>query len=253
MPRKRKNVFPVSSSRAPVTNLSIDPIARPEFTSLVHREHYTRLFAHSFRILCSIDWVALQISWHKHDVERLLSVGKWHKLLTRRSLLIAISRWSSLPSLNRNWDVIFRMILPLFCFQLLGLEYHFSYTELALQMGLYTFEYISSTESRTLIFSPPLGECQCTRWKWLYDYGLLFRPSLTSATMLKSPALQVVHTLLSGTIIGRSHAVDYISSTEFKYLLSMVDRTPYHLGVVIVESFHHQATDSWSHSILQDY
>lgn len=43
------------------------------------------------------------------------------------------------------------------CFLLRGREYHLSYTDLALLMGLYTPKYIVNEEYRNLISSPPLG------------------------------------------------------------------------------------------------
>lgn len=91
-------------------------------------------------------------------------------------------------------------------------------------MGLYTPEYTMTKEYCHLICSPPLGEGQSTRWKWLRDFGIMFGSSLTDATMPKSPALRIVHTLLSGSIMGWISGVNYISSSEFQYLVNMVDR-----------------------------
>lgn len=68
--------------------------------------------------------------------------------------------------------------------------------------------------------------------------------------MLKSLALQIVHTLLGGSITGWIRGINFISSAEFKYLLSMVDRTPYHLGLVVADSFYHQASDARGHNIF---
>lgn len=135
-------------------------------------------------------------------------------------------------------------------FQLRGQEYHLNYTDLALLMGISTPEYTVIEEYRYLISSPPLGEGQRTQWRRLSDCGLLFRPSLTASTTLKSPALLVIHVLLSGTITGWIRYTNTITSAEFKYLLNMGDRTPYHLGFVIADSFHHQATATRGHTIF---
>lgn len=42
-----------------------------------------------------------------------------------------------------------------------------------------------------------------------------------------SPALKVIHTLLSGTTIGKSHSTGVINQHEFHYLLSMADNILY--------------------------
>lgn len=75
MLRKQKNIVTGSSSRVPITNLSVDTIDQPTFDSPIHHERYTRLSTHSFGTLRSLNWVALQTAGLKDNVEQLLSVG----------------------------------------------------------------------------------------------------------------------------------------------------------------------------------
>lgn len=127
-------------------------------------------------------------------------------------------------------------------FQLHRREYHLSYLDLALLMGLYRPEYTSTKEYHNLISSPPLVESQRIRCRRLSNSGLLFRLSLTTSTTLKSPALQIIHMFLSSTITGQIHGTNFIASSKFKYLLRMVNQTPYHFSFLITNSCNHQAT-----------
>lgn len=115
---------------------------------------------------------------------------------------------------------------------------------------IYTPEYTVTNEYHNLLSSPPLGESQHTRWRTLSDYGHMFKPSITKSTNLRSPALRVIQALLNGTISGWNRCINNITITKFKYLMSMVDRTPYHLGYVITDSFHHQETNTRGHTIF---
>lgn len=117
-------------------------------------------------------------------------------------------------------------------------------------MGIYTHEYSTTEEYHKLISSQSLGEGQHTRRRRLSDCGPLLRPSFTASTTLKSPALRFIHTLLSGTITGWIRGTNFINFSEFKCLLSMGNGTPYHLGFFIINSFHHQATNTRGHTIF---
>lgn len=121
------------------------------------------LSTNSFGNLRSLNWDVLQTAGLMDDVEQLLSVSGWHKLLTMEERAYRDLTLEFLASFERKlvhhiWDDPTTIR-----FQLLGREYHFSYTELALRIGLYTLEYTALAEYRNLIFLPLLGESQHTR------------------------------------------------------------------------------------------
>lgn len=77
-----------------------------------------------------------------------------------------------------------------------------------------------------------------------------YDPSHCKASTLISPSLWVIHPLLSGTEMGWGDNTRVISYYDFKYLLSIVDGVPYHLGYVVATILHHQAIDSWINVIF---
>lgn len=128
-------------------------------------------------------------------------------------------------------------------FQLLGHEHHISCVEFTLYMGLYDHEYTTTGEYQHHHFFPCLGECDNHHWRRLSTDSSNFTPNASKASSLQSLTLLFVHTLLSGTVTGRSGNTGTITRQELYYLLSMADNYPYHLGFVLTMSFHHQATN----------
>lgn len=113
-------------------------------------------------------------------------------------------------------------------------------------MGIYEQNYKLTEEYHNLLSLPQLWESHFARLSRLSNCARPFRPRVTTASVLKSPALWIVHPLFGGTITGRNPYTYNITTIEFQYLLSMIDKTPYHLGFIIANSFHHQATDTRS-------
>lgn len=109
MKRKQKNIITGSSLRVPVTNLSIDPIDQPRFAFPIHHERYTR-----FSITHLVSFVLLTRAHCKQPDLRMMLSSYWvlaggTNCWLWRSLLIAISGWSSLHPLKEKlgcyiWD-----------------------------------------------------------------------------------------------------------------------------------------------------
>lgn len=125
----------------------------------------------------------------KDEVEQLLDISAWHKLLSIEELAYRDLTLEFLASFKCRIGYNVCDDPLTIHFHLKGKVYHLSYIDLALLMGIYTPEYTVTKEYRNLISSPPLWKRQCIRWRRLSDCGLLFRPSLTASTTLNPPAL----------------------------------------------------------------
>lgn len=69
-------------------------------------------------------------------------------------------------------------------FQILSYEYHLSYTELTLYLGLYDHEYITTNEYRHLHSFPCLGEHNGHCWSRLSSGSCYFTPSVSMDSAL---------------------------------------------------------------------
>lgn len=136
----RKNIAARTSKR-PRTNDSFNEIVcGPIFSSQLYQEHYARLSTCIFGILRTIDSKALRMVGIKDEVEQLLDISAWHKLLSVEELAYRDLTLEFLASFECRigynvWDD------PLTIhFHLKGKVYHLSYIDLALLMGIYTPE-----------------------------------------------------------------------------------------------------------------
>lgn len=53
----------------------------------------------------------------------------------------------------------------------------------------------------------------------------------------------IVHILLSGSITGRGDSTGVINHRDFRYLISMENRIPFHLDYVLATMIHYQTID----------
>lgn len=94
----------------------------------------------------------------RDEVEQLLDVKAWCKVLSvdepgygklTLEFLATFERCQGIDTWDDTHTIRFKQR---------GQEYHLSYTELALFMGIYKRYYIVTEEYRKLLSSPPLGE-----------------------------------------------------------------------------------------------
>lgn len=110
--------------------------------SQVHQQHYSRLSHYKFGIMRTIDWEALHVIGLREGVNYLLNVGAWHQVLTVYEPVyheLTLEFLSTLKRLQCNnvWDKSQSIY-----FQINGQDYHLSYIEFALFLGIYDREYI---------------------------------------------------------------------------------------------------------------
>lgn len=71
---------------------------------------------------------------------------------------------------------------------------------------------------------------------------LYYHPTRSKASILRSPALRYVHTLLWRTLMRCCDSTSIVSTTDFLYLCAMTKHVPLHLGYTVVLSITHQAS-----------
>jgi len=118
----------------------------------VRREHRARLSARSFGTIRTVDWDALDRAHLREEVESLLLVGGWLSLLTVTEPAyrdVTLEFLSTFVRHGLTWDDPYALI-----FQLWGQQYHLSYTEFTVFMGLYSSSFTQSEAYRALQSSP---------------------------------------------------------------------------------------------------